>query len=108
MRLYRKCTIELAKKSCFQSRPQTLRTSEPSGTGEFNGTRTLRNPRIMRRCNSMPDWAQESYADQGNRTLLWWRVKAWPRGRPAMKKAVSMFFEPHEIDLSGGMFNEEK
>lgn len=79
MRLYRKSTVEQAKAellSILAAHPEGMRTSELPGTREFHGTRTLRNPQIIKLLRSMPERVQESWGGQGNRTFLWWKVKA--------------------------------
>jgi hypothetical protein len=79
MRLYRKSTIEQAKAellSILAAHPQGMGTSELSGTKEFHGIPTLRNRQIIKLLRSMPDRVQETWACGGNRTFLWWRVKA--------------------------------
>ncbi len=79
MRLYRENTIEHAKTellSILAAHPEGMRTSELSGTQEFHGARTLRNSQLIKLLRSMPDRVQEGWGGQGNRTYLWWRVKA--------------------------------
>jgi hypothetical protein len=79
MRLYRKRTIERAKAELFSilvAHPEGMRTSELSGTKEFHGSRTLSNTQIIKLLRSMPDPVEESWGGQGNRTYLWWKVKA--------------------------------
>jgi hypothetical protein len=85
VRLYQKNTIEQAKAellSTLAAHPEGMRTSELSGTKEFHGARTLRNSQLIKLLRTMPDRVEESWGGQGNRTYLWWKVKAERNEKP--------------------------
>jgi hypothetical protein len=79
VRLYGRNTIEQAKAellSILAAHPEGVRTSDLSGTNEFHGARTLQNSQLIKLLRSMPDRVAESRGGQGNKTYLWWKVKA--------------------------------
>jgi hypothetical protein len=78
VRLYRRNTIEKAKAEMLSilADPESIRTSGLSGAKAFPGGRTFRNPQIIKLLRSMPDRVRESWAGEGHRVFLWWKVKA--------------------------------